>query len=67
MLFEDLQSLYENFLQYKDQKEYRHKKATIQLESWAEDKAFTLENECMFKDFKDIKNELQGIEHPGFY
>jgi len=50
-MFEELQRLYENFLLYKEGKEYRVKQSKMQMDYWAEDQASGMENESVKKSY----------------
>ena len=66
-MFEDLQILFDSFVAYKEGAVYRYKPAPIQLEYWAEDKAFKLENESINKEATTISMEIAEVDHPRFY
>ena len=52
MIFEELLELYENFVLYKEGREYQFKQAPVYIEKWVEEKAFNIENESMNKDYQ---------------
>eukprot|EP00347_Sterkiella_histriomuscorum_P022054 403331848 len=67
MMFEDLYKLFENFVAYRENREYKQLYAKVNLDYWAEDKAFVLENESIKKDYKRVKQEIDSVKAPKFY
>jgi hypothetical protein len=67
MMFEDLIKLFESFLSFKEDKQFYFQQSPIQMEYWAEDKAFRLDNESLKKTFEVTKSELDMVTHPKLY
>jgi hypothetical protein len=66
-MFEDLAKLYEAFVAYKENREYKFTYSVMKLEHWAEEKAFRMENESVKIDYNTTKHELDKVKAPNFY
>ena len=66
-MFEDIHRLFDSFIAYRENKEYKFQHAKIKLDYWAEDKASKIENESIKKDYNTIKRELDKVESSKFY
>ena len=66
-MFEDLYKLYDSFVAYRENREYKYGYAKVKLDYWAEDKAFKMENESIKKDYGVLQNEIDSVKAPKFY
>lgn len=67
MMFEDLIKLFESFVLFKDGKQFAFKQSALQMEYWAEDKAFKMDNESLKKPFETLRGEIEEVQHSKLY